>query len=179
MFLIVTASVLTVVVENLISRGMDTLWELEPPEEIVRLNKDLQASTSALNDSSKQLHELIASLSASTSGDDQLSAGLDELSTKLTEFDELLKQTSANTEKITTYSELLQQDYARLRSRSDGMIDGLPNLVLNPGEAVRLCGGSATFGIDTADEDGIRYTTGAGYARRELVIGSSARTAPA
>lgn len=62
-------------------------------------------------------------------------------------LNELVENTSSNTDRVATLSQTLQEDYVRLKSRFDGNIDGVPDLLLEIGEAVQLCNGTTSFGV--------------------------------
>jgi hypothetical protein len=158
LFIAVLATILGVSFEYAFSRVLDTIWEAEPPEEIVRLNQDLQSSSDELKIASADLQSLISRVSLSTTDDPGIQAMLESLSERLSSLDGLITKASSNTEKAATLSKVLHDDYMRVKSISSGDIDGMPNLLLGVGEAVQVCNGLASFGISEIEEDGaIRY----------------------
>ena len=138
---------LTLGVEYAFSRVLDALWEVEPPEEIVRLNSELQSSTGQLRETSEELQSLVSRIDTSSIEDPRLREQLEQLNQRLLGFGELIDSTSANTNRVATLSQTLQDDYVRLKERSDGDIDSVPDLVLGGGEAVMLCNGLTAFGV--------------------------------
>lgn len=137
----------TIGAEYVFSRTMDALWEVEPPEEIVKLNTELQSSSGQLKETSRELEKLLSKIDTSRIEDPKLRAQLEQLDGKLLSLNELVKKTSEKTDKVATISESLQQDWSRVKSKSDGWIDGVPDLVLGIGEGVQLCDGLSTIGI--------------------------------
>lgn len=138
---------LTLGIEYGFSRILDSMWEVEPPEEIVRLNNELQSSTGQLRATSEELQNIVSRIDSSTIEDPRLREQLQQLNERLLGFSELVDSTSANTSRVATLSQTLQEEYVRLRERSNGAIDSVPDLILGGGEAVMLCNGLTAFGV--------------------------------
>ncbi|MEZ5490163.1 MAG: hypothetical protein R3F50_07570 [Gammaproteobacteria bacterium] len=45
-------------------------------------------------------------------------------------LNQLVESTTSNTDKVATLSQTVQDDFVRLKSRSDGSIDSVPDLLL-------------------------------------------------
>jgi uncharacterized phage infection (PIP) family protein YhgE len=139
--------------EHTYSKVLDTFWETETPAEIVKLNERLQESTSKLNEASQELKALVASIGGNSADNPELDAQLDELTAWLSSFGELLDETSSGTAKVALLSKTLEQDFQRIKSMSDGTIDGTPNLMLTQGQAVQVCNGLAVLGFKSTYKD--------------------------
>jgi|GEM_PF-3204184 len=162
--------VLTLGVEYGFSRIMDALWEVEPPEEIVRLNSELQSSTGQLRETSEDLQGLVSRIDTAAIEDPRLREQLEQLNQRLLGFSELVDSTSANSSRVATLSQTLQDDYVRLKERSDGNIDSVPDLMLSGGEAVMLCNGLTAFGVRQLQQGRVWYNVS---DRRDDVVSGS------
>jgi len=137
----------TISAEYVFSRVMDAIWEVEPSEEVIKLNTELQSTSGQLKSASKDLEHLILRIDQSKVEDPKLRDQLGQLDKKLVNLNELVKNASQKTDKVATISEALQDDWKRLKNKSDGNIDSLPDLTLGKGEGVQLCGGLASLGV--------------------------------
>ncbi|MEP5569277.1 MAG: hypothetical protein ABJN62_15660 [Halioglobus sp.] len=138
------------------SKVLDRFWEPETPAEIIKLNEDLQSSTSKLNDTSLELKTLVARIDRNSIDDPELQSQLNELTERLSNFSGLLDTTSSSTAKVATLSKALEEDLRRIKSMSDGSTNGTPNLILSIGQAVQVCDSLASFGFKSTYKNGAR-----------------------
>lgn len=138
---------LTIAAEYLISRVMDAIWEVDPPEEVVKLNSELHLASDELKKTSKDIASLVGRIDQSKIEDPQLREQLSGLDEKLFNLNELVVRTSSQTDKMATISEALREDWVRLKERAGQDIDTLPDIVLAVGEGAQLCNGLTPIGV--------------------------------
>jgi len=142
-----TAAILA---EYVISRAMDAIWEVQPPEEVLTLNSELHTASGELREASRELTTLAKRIDESKIEDPVLREQLSHLDKKLSGLNELVARTSDQTDKVAVISQALKEDWVRLKSREDRSIDGVPDLVLGNGEGVQLCNGLFSIGVNSA-----------------------------
>lgn len=139
--------ILTIGAEYAFSRLMDAIWEVEPPEEITRLNTDVRAASDELKQASQDIAALLGRIDPDSISDPALSDQLSQLDQKLLGLNELVSRTSRQTEKVAAISESLRQDWLRLQEQRSNAIDSVPDLMLAVGEGAQLCNGLAAIGV--------------------------------
>lgn len=139
--------ILTIGAEYLFSRIMDAIWEVDPPEEVVKLNSELHLASDELKKASRDIESLVGRINQSKIEDPQLREQLSGLDEKLFSLNELVVKTSAQTDKMATISEALREDWVRLKERAGQDIDTLPDIVLAVGEGAQLCNGLTPIGV--------------------------------
>ncbi|MEH6593721.1 MAG: hypothetical protein V7746_25865 [Halioglobus sp.] len=136
------------------SRALDILNPYEPPEELVSLNSNLQSSVGSLSSGIAGLEELVSKIEASAIEDPEVQSQLGEVSEKLASLGAVIKQTASDTEKLAVLSQTLQEGFERYDLVNQGLVQGVPNLLLVAGQSVQLCNAIVNFGVREIEDDG-------------------------
>lgn len=154
---VAVGAMLVFVIDYGAEKAMDALFDSEPPQ-VIQLDANLKSTSGELRQSASEIRALISSIDAQSITDLQLRGQFEDLQGRLSGLTELVQRASAQTDKVAAISEALRQDWERNRRRSDGRIDGVPDLVLGGGEAVSVCSGSASIGVvRVTAEDGTAH----------------------
>ncbi len=138
---------LVLVADYGVGRVMDAVWRVEPPEQVIKLNKELQNASGAIKGSADELKSLLNKINPAEVSDPVIKSQLGELEGKLGNLTQLVEKTSSQTDKVAAISEAPHQDWVRVRERSDKRVDGTPDLVLARGDGVQICEGLSPLGI--------------------------------
>jgi len=150
LFIIAGAAIALTV--NIVARRVINSMLGEP--QVVQLDSELQAASVELRESADEIKSLVEQIESRAAADPALKSEFAALQARLIGLTTLVQKTSAQTEKVAVISEALREDWQRNRQSADRRIDAVPDLVLNSGDAVRVCNGLASVGLigtDAAD----------------------------
>ena len=145
-----------------VGRILSAVWEVDPPEEVVKLNHNMKNASNEIHNISKKLVELGAQMKQTLSKDPKLNRQFEALNTQLEKLQSAVAQSSSAAEKMAILSESLRADWLRLKESSRGVVDGVPDVILKEGEAVQVCDSLSTLGFLLAYGSSARTMTVAG-----------------
>jgi hypothetical protein len=144
---VVVGVLLYMTVEYVVVLAMDSLVGVDTPAQVEMLSADLQATSQDLQQSAEDIKALVAELDSAAATDPVLQGQLQELQQRLGGLTDLVEKTSVQTDKVASLSEDIRADWQRVQEATNGRIDGVPDLVLGVGEAVKVCDGQFTAGV--------------------------------
>ena len=141
------------------SRAMDTLWEPETPEEVIRLNNSLQVASKEITDASQQITLLAKNIKRTSTDDPELKKQLVQLADQLNSLNAAVSQTSVSAGKFELLTDSMKSDWARINASSDGKVDAIPDVILAAGDGVQVCNGLSPLGFTRYELDYAKIST--------------------
>lgn len=146
--LVVLGTVIGLAANNVVRRVVDRM--MGPPQ-VVELDDDLQVASEELRESADEIKTLVTQIESRVAANPDLEREFADLQARLGSLTALMAQTSAQTQKVAVISQALREDWQRNRQVVDRKIDSVPDLVLDSGDAVRVCNGLAAVGLLATD----------------------------